>query len=138
MHPSTNAYFALQVLAFAVFLGLMKKKYRSTFWSMETGNEWVQSYFLQGKNDAIKMNVVKFNKGKRKAIEPQVKEWVREGWMGWERDKPDWFTDNWKARVPADWVPKEGKEEHKRAKDCVRRMSFVGGERKRSVVYAAD
>jgi hypothetical protein len=40
--------------------------------------------------------------------------------------------------VPADWVPKEGKAEHKRAKDSVRRMSFVGSERKRSVVYAAD
>ena len=117
---------------------MMKKQFRSTFWSMETGNEWVQSYFLQGGSDSIKMIVLTKNKGKWKAIEPQVKEWVGEGWMGWERDKPDWFTDNWKSRVPVDWVPKEGKAEHKRAKDSVRRMSFVGSERKRSVVYAAD
>jgi hypothetical protein len=116
----------------------MKKKFRSTFWSMETGSEWVQSYFLQGGSDSIKMNVLNFNKGKWKAIEPQVKEWVGEGWTRWERDKPDWFTDNWKALVPVDWVPREGKAEHKRAKDSVRRMSFVGSERKRSVVYAAE
>ena len=117
---------------------MMKKQFRSTFWSMETGNEWIQSYFIQGASEAIKANVMTHNLAKWKAIEPQVKEWVREGWLGWEREKPEWFSDNWKARVPADWVPKEGKEEHKRAKDSVRRMSFVGSERKRSVVYAAD
>ena len=99
---------------------MMKKTHRSTFWSMETGNEWVQSYFLQGGSDSIKMNVLTKNKAKWKAIEPQVKEWVGEGWMGWERDKPDWFTDNWKAKVPADWVPKEGKAGYERAKEGVR------------------
>jgi hypothetical protein len=104
-------------LAFAVFLGLMKKKYRSTFWSMETGNEWIQSFFIQGGSDDIKMYVVCFNKAKWKAIEPQVKECIREGWMGWEREKPSWFTDNWKAKVPSDWVPKEGKAEHRKARE---------------------
>jgi hypothetical protein len=126
------------MFAFAVFLSLMKKNYRSTFWSMETGNEWVQSYFIPGWGDSNKKNVVSLNKAKWKAIEPQVKEWVGEGWMGWERDKPDWFTDNWKSKVPADWVPREGKAGYARAKDSVRRMSFVGSERKRSVVYAAE
>ena len=91
---------------------MMKKNYRSTLWSLETGNEWIQAFFINGGSDDGKKNVLKYNKVKWKAIEPQVKEWVEEGWMGWERDKPDWFTDNWKAKVPADWVPKEGKEEH--------------------------
>jgi hypothetical protein len=114
---------------------LMKKNYRSTFWSMETGNEWVQSYFLQGGSDSIKMNVLTKNKAKWKAIEPQVKEWVGEGWMGWERDKPDWFTDNWKSWVPVDWVPKEGEAEHKRARESERRRSIAGSARKGSVLY---
>ncbi|GMI22418.1 hypothetical protein TeGR_g13348, partial [Tetraparma gracilis] len=105
------------VIAFAVFLSLMKTQFRSTFWSIETGNEWIQSYFLHGGSDSIKMHVLTKNKAKWKAIEPQVKEWVGEGWMGWERDKPDWFTDNWKSRVPADWVPNEGKAEHRKARE---------------------
>jgi hypothetical protein len=116
----------------------MKKKYRSTFWSMETSTENIHAYFLQGGGEAIKMNVVNFNKGKWKAIEPQVKEWVGEGWLGWEREKPDWFTDNWKAKVPVDWVPKEGKAGHERAKEGVRRRSIGRGGRERSLVYAAD
>ncbi|GMI27852.1 hypothetical protein TeGR_g10416 [Tetraparma gracilis] len=126
------------VLAFAIFLSLMKKKYRSTFWSMETGNEWIQAFFIQGGSDDIKKNVLKYNSAKWKAIEPQVKEWIRDGWVGWERDKPDWYTDNWKAKVPGDWVPKEGKAGHERAKESVRRRSIGGGGRERSVVYAAD
>jgi hypothetical protein len=99
----------------------MKKTYRSTFWSIETGNEYIQDFFLQGGSDSIKMNVLTKNKAKWKAIEPQVKEWVREGWMGWEREKPEWFSDNWKARVPADWVPKEGKGEWNRARETMRK-----------------
>ena len=113
----------------------MKKKYRSTFWSMETGNEWIQSYFIQGRRDDIKQTVLAYNKAKWKAIEPQVKEWVGEGWMGWERVKPDWFTDNWKAKVPVGWLPKEGKAEHKRAKESERRRSIAGSARKGSVLY---
>jgi hypothetical protein len=113
----------LWICAFAVFLRLMKKQYRSTFWRMETGNEYVQGFFLQGGSDNIKKNVLEFNKAKWKAIEPQVKEWVGEGWTEWERGKPDWFTDNWKARVPADWVPEEGQAEHRRARESVRNAS---------------
>ncbi|GMI32508.1 hypothetical protein TeGR_g10375 [Tetraparma gracilis] len=35
-------------------LYLLQKLYRSTYWSMETGNECIQSYFLQGESDEIK------------------------------------------------------------------------------------
>jgi hypothetical protein len=128
------------ILAFGLFLSLMAKKYRSSFWSMETGSTWIQSYFLQGEDDLSKSNIITKNKGKWKAIEPQVKEWVREGWVGWEREKPAWFTDPWKAKVPVDWVPKEGRGGWKKARESERRRSSVGlglgggG----SIIYAAD
>ncbi|GMI30488.1 hypothetical protein TeGR_g8045 [Tetraparma gracilis] len=125
---------ACWVIAFAVFLSLMKKKYRSTFWSKETGNEWAQSFFLQGGSDDIKKNIFKYNLAKWEPIESQVKEWVKEGWMEWEKDKPDWFNDNWKAKVPVDWVPKEGKAGWK---ESVRRRSISVAERKGSVLFGA-
>jgi hypothetical protein len=102
----------------------MKKEYRGTFWSMETGNEWIQSFFLQGGGDEVKKTVLKYRKAKWKAIEPQVKEWVGAGWMGWEREKPEWFSDNWKAKVPPDWVPQEGKEEWIKAVEVVRKTEI--------------
>jgi hypothetical protein len=124
----------LQVLAFVVFLSLMRKNYRSTFWSMETGTEWVQSYYLYGESDDVKANVMKYNLAKWKAIEPLVMVWVWEGWMGWERDKPNWFTNHWKTKVPAGWVPKEGKAEWK---ESARQESFSGAERKGGVLVGA-
>jgi hypothetical protein len=118
----------------------MQKKYRSTFWSMETGNEWVQLYFIQGGSDDIKMNVLTKNKAKWKAIRPQVRDWVKTGWISWEQDKPEWFNDNWKARMPADWVPTEGKKEHERARRSVRERSVREGSVRRgsASVYASD
>ena len=113
---------------------MMKKQFRSTFWSIETGNEWIQSFFLRGGGDEIKKNILEFNQGKWKAIEPQVKEWVAGGWLGWERDKPGWFTDNWKARVPEAWVPREGKA----GWNVARRNSLGaagGAGRKKSIMY---
>ena len=34
------------VAVFLVFILLMKRKYRASFFSLETGNEWAQSRFL--------------------------------------------------------------------------------------------
>jgi hypothetical protein len=121
----------------------MKKKYRSTFWSTETSNEWIQAFFVQGKSDDVKKYIVEYNSGKWEAIAPQVKEWIREGWMGWDRDKPVWFTVNWKAKVPADWVPIEGKEEWNRAIETVRGsklgiMSLVSHQKLRGVQEDED
>jgi hypothetical protein len=125
------------VCAFAVFLSLMKKSYRSTFWSVETGNEWIQSYFLQGGRDDVKIAVMWFNRAKWKAIEPQVKDWVASEWLGWEREKPAWFTDSWKALVPVEWVPKEGADGHRKARASERRRTSFVGALTGAKIYAA-
>ena len=35
----------------------------------------------------------------------QVEDFVREGWARWQRDQPVWFTDEWIARVPPEFIP---------------------------------
>ena len=30
---------------------------------------------------------------------------MKEGWASWEEEKPDWFTDKWKASVPEHMKP---------------------------------
>lgn len=49
------------------------------------------------------------NRKKWKAIEPQVKLWVLRNFSRWMLEKPEWFTETWKSRLPLDWVPQEGK-----------------------------
>jgi len=42
------------LVVMGVFLSLIKKKHIGTFFSTQTGNEWVQSQFLEGKTDISK------------------------------------------------------------------------------------
>jgi hypothetical protein len=93
---------------------------------VETGNEWVQSYFLHGVGDDKKAQTLTYNKHKWMAIRPQVERWVKGGWLKWEREKPAWFNDNWKAAVPADWVPKEGMDGWKDACEIYESNKSVG------------
>ena len=43
-------------------------------------------------------------------IEDKVGAWVNAGWSGLEEEKPEWFTDNWKAMVPKEMIPNKGSE----------------------------
>lgn len=62
------------VCAFVVFLGLMRKGYRRTFWSTETGNEWLQSYIMEVADDETKSKIITSNRAKWSSVESQVEE----------------------------------------------------------------
>jgi hypothetical protein len=94
------------LLVFLVFLLTIKRRFLGTFVSMETGREWVQSYFVSGTQDAVKKRVLENNKMLWLPIREEVKEWVLENWEIWEEEEPDWFTDPaWKALVDDDMIP---------------------------------
>ena len=115
------------VLMFGLFLLLMKKEYRSTFWSTRTGKEWAMDFFLLGEDDEAKQNVFGCNKKQWWAIREDVKEWVQENWWKWEEEKPLWKTEAWLAKVPSEFVPVEAKDGAKAARDRARRRSSFGG-----------
>jgi hypothetical protein len=78
------------------------------------------SYFLEGKTDAMKFGVLKRSRHHWVSIEKKVKKWVEENWESWEEEKPDWFTDQKKALVPVEFIPKTGEA---RRRESVRRAS---------------
>jgi hypothetical protein len=130
---SRNENFALKAL-FGLFaswalnavlgVSMMKKEYRKTFISLETGNEWVQKFFLEGETDEAKSGVTGCNKKKWVLIKEPVKEWVQENWWTWKEENPDWFIDAWIAKVPDDFIPAE---ENRVALQELRRKSSVFG-----------
>jgi hypothetical protein len=127
------------VLFFGGFLALMKKKYRRTFVSLETGNDWAQAFFVKGETDRIKSAVVEINTMKWKPIEGDVKKWVQDSWEKWEEEQPEWFDDIWTVRIPYDWLTPAELRRQKVAGGGQRRRSsrgeLLGGsvrERKRS------
>jgi hypothetical protein len=111
------------LLVFVLFLKLMKKKYRKTFFGFETGCEWAMSFFLKGDTDAKRVKPLRLNKHMWKKIEPQVKDFVLTNWDKWEEEKPEWFTEAWKSRLDDSWLSEA---------ELWRQVNEGGGQRRRS------
>ena len=120
------------VLTFGLFLLLMKKEYRRTFFNTRTGKQWAMDFFLKGEDDEAKQNVLSCNKKTWREIRGEVKEWVREGWWRWEEDRPEWMTESWIAKVPPDMIPSEAKLAAQEIRSSTRGSSFslIAGEGK--------
>ena len=103
--------------ASGVFLSVIKKKYIGTFFSTQTGNEWVQSLFLEGATDQVKAEILGCNPHCWKSIRPQVGAWLLENWDKWEDEKPEWFSDIFMSWVDDDIMPP----------DALRRLKLKGG-----------
>ena len=104
----------------------MKKEYRGTFFSFETGNEWAMSFFLKGDTDAKRVKPLRLNKKKWKKIRSLMKEFVLENWEGWEEEQPEFFTEAFKKRVPDDMLPPAEIRRQKVAGGGQRRRSSLG------------
>jgi len=110
-------------LSFGLFLLLMKKEYRRTFWSTRTGKQWTMDFFLKGKDDGTRKTTIMRNQKQWRAIRGEVKEWVKANWWRWEAEKPVWFTESWIAKVPPDMIPSEAKQAAQDIRASARRRS---------------
>jgi hypothetical protein len=99
----------------------MKPAYRNTFFSTQTGYQYVQSKFLR-EGDENKKAVFKYNKKQWLPIRDDVKAWTLENWERWEEEKPAFFNDAWKSSVEDDMIPP----------DSLRRLNGGGSQRRRS------
>ncbi|GMI17330.1 hypothetical protein TrLO_g702 [Triparma laevis f. longispina] len=66
--------------------------------------------FLDG-NDVMKAEVFTNNESHWTPIRDKVEAWVKAGWKDWKVEKPEWFTDDWKAIVPEEMIPKKSRGE---------------------------
>jgi len=109
-----------------VFLLLMKKEYRRTFFTTRTGKQWAMDFFLKGEDDEAKQNVFTVNKKQWVGIREDVKQWVLSNYWRWEAEKPEWMTESWIAKVPPDMIPSEAKQAAKDMRASARRRSSLG------------
>ena len=68
----------------------------------------------------MQFEVMGFSRHHWVSIEDKVKKWVGENWARWEEEKPEWFTDAMKAKVPEEFIPTAGEA---RLRESVRRAS---------------
>jgi hypothetical protein len=105
------------IIFFSIFIGLMNPEFRATFFSTRPGYAWVQGCFVSGQTDEVKSQIFELNTKQWQSIRPDVKAWTMENWEQWEEEKPEWFTEAWRAGVDDDLIPAA----------CLRRMKMAGG-----------
>ena len=96
------------LMLLGAFFALMNKEYRHTFFSTESALQMTKRVFLEG-NDLERYTIFQITRTYWKSFEDKVAAWIKEGWATWEEDKPDWFTDQWRASVPEKMKPTKGK-----------------------------
>jgi hypothetical protein len=111
-------------LLFAVFFFNIEKKYLGTFYSWQKGKDLTVKNFREGSDDVKAVFTFQRSKHHWKAIEKDVRTWVEANWVRWEEEKPKWFDDAMRKRVPVAYIPGAGDA---RRKESVRRAS-VGAE----------
>jgi hypothetical protein len=121
-----GAFSGAWLVVFCAFLCLMKREYIRTFFSLQTGNQLAQSWFLEGDSDEKKIKILKINPHLWKSIRPQVQAFLLEKWERWEEEKPAWFDDKFMAMVDDDMMPPEALARLRRKGGGKRRRSSLG------------
>ncbi len=84
----------------------MERKYVQTFFSTETGGEYVMNIFLANAgNDELRSLILFKNQELWRPIRPQVATWLRAHFRIWKREKPAWLTDALCRSIPTDMLP---------------------------------
>ncbi len=84
----------------------VKREYRLTFVSLQTGCASAQAYFLDNEgNDGQRIWVFFCNERQWRAIRERVRHWVLSVYATWNSLMPAWFTPDLHARIPDDFMP---------------------------------
>jgi len=76
---------------FGVFLLLMKKEFRGSFFSFETASTYAQNIFLNGRSDEAKMTIFEEKERQWRGIRGEVEGFVRGNLSRWKEEQPVWF-----------------------------------------------
>jgi hypothetical protein len=101
-----GALAAVWAVSLGVLLLTMKRKYMKTFFSTDTGGEFVMNHFLDNAgDDEIQAEIFCNNQEQWRPIRPQVEAWLRARFKIWKREKPAWFTEALRRSIPTDMLP---------------------------------
>lgn len=100
----------LWFVSFALILILSEPAYRHTFWQNTTTNEFQFERFKDG-DDATKAQILTTTHPDTwLAFEVEMFGWLRAGWLQWQIEKPDWFSDEFLHKIPSNMIKSKGGE----------------------------
>jgi hypothetical protein len=98
------------LLSFSAFIKLINKEYLRTFFCTMTGSQYTVHLFRTGTSDYMKMNALTVNEHHLTSIRDEVKVFVHANWDGWNKEKPEWFTEALVSSIPDDFIPRVAKD----------------------------
>ena len=114
------------LVAFGFFLRRIDPKYIPSFFDMTTGSQYTINCFRSG-DDLAKSYIFIQNKRHWTSIRGEVMAWTRTNWRTWVELKPPWFTAQFIATVPNEFIPVEVDPLRRRSSILGGIMGFAGG-----------
>ena len=93
------------MLNFYLFLKLINKKYLNTFYPLITGKNYAVLTYHEAESDGSKFEIFGHHPSYYSSINEELMKWLNENWSKWVETRPDWFTADAIASVPADMLP---------------------------------
>jgi hypothetical protein len=113
----------LSLVCFMAFFKYIEREYWGTFISFERGKDLTVRKFKEG-SEVVKVDAaLDTSEHHWKSIRAEIKDWVEANWERWEEEKPEWFDETMRARVPVEYIPTAAKKRN----ESVRRASADAG-----------
>ncbi len=94
------------VFAFVCLLLTMKREYRGTFVSVQTGCAYARGFFTGNMGDDTgRITIFFFNQRQWRSIRELVRQWVLGAYATWLQLSPAWLTDGLRRLIPDDFMP---------------------------------
>jgi hypothetical protein len=77
LYGTVGALVAVWLVAFCAFLIIIKRKYVHTFVSLQSGSDYIISYFRDNDEEALRIQIFYCNEVLWESIRPAVRAWVR-------------------------------------------------------------
>jgi hypothetical protein len=97
----------LWLASVVLFLFKIKRSYIKSFYSLETGRQFIHNKFLKNTDDEKRMEIVRDHVDLWVDIRDDVKRYSLANWNRWETEKPAWFDDKFISimRGHRDFIP---------------------------------
>ena len=120
-----GATFFIWVFSLVGLLNGIDRKYLYTFFDFTTAKEYAVKQFENTTRDDRKMQIFTNHESYYSSIRGEVKAWIGEHYVIFEREKPSWWTELCIATIPDEFI----------AETIMKQLDATGGgKRRRSVV----
>jgi hypothetical protein len=145
LYAISGSLVLLWALSFFAFTRNINKSHYHTFFGTMTASQYTIFLFRNGTSDHMKMDIFTTHTLYWESIRDEMKAYTFANWDRWKTERPDWFTDNFIATIPDEFIPRVDKDRRRSSAfgsllglPAAEQVSKFGDREKKSSKVAAD